>query len=160
MQIAERSVASFHYTLTNDAGDVLDSSEGREPLAYLHGVGNIVPGLEREMAGHVAGDRFNVDVAPEEGYGTYIDELVQVVPRTSFQGIDDLAVGMQFQAQTGQGPIAVVITEIEGDEVTVDGNHPLAGETLHFAVEVVEVREASAEELQHGHVHGAGGHHH
>ncbi|MCB1571727.1 MAG: peptidylprolyl isomerase, partial [Xanthomonadales bacterium] len=81
-------------------------------------------------------------------------------PRTSFQGIDDLAVGMQFQAQTGQGPIAVVITEIEGDEVTVDGNHPLAGETLHFAVEVVEVREASAEELQHGHVHGAGGHHH
>lgn len=160
MQIAERSVASFHYTLTNDAGDVLDSSEGREPLAYLHGVGNIVPGLEREMAGHVAGDRFNVDVAPEEGYGDYIDELVQIVPRTSFQGIDDLAVGMQFQAQTGQGPIAVVVTEIEGDEVTVDGNHPLAGETLHFAVEVVEVREASAEELQHGHVHGAGGHHH
>ncbi|SFN23541.1 FKBP-type peptidyl-prolyl cis-trans isomerase [Dokdonella immobilis] len=160
MQIAERSVASFHYTLTNDAGDVLDSSEGREPLAYLHGVGNIVPGLEREMAGHVAGDRFNVDVAPEEGYGDYIDELVQIVPRTSFQGIDDLAVGMQFQAQTGQGSIAVVVTEIEGDEVTVDGNHPLAGETLHFAVEVVEVREASAEELQHGHVHGAGGHHH
>lgn len=160
MQIAERSVASFHYTLTNDAGDVLDSSEGREPLAYLHGVGNIVPGLEREMAGHVAGDRFTVDVAPEDGYGTYIDELVQIVPRESFQGIDDLAVGMQFQAQTGQGPIAVVITEIEGDEVTVDGNHPLAGETLHFAVEVVEVREASAEELQHGHVHGAGGHHH
>ena len=160
MQIAERSVASFHYTLTNDAGDVLDSSEGREPLAYLHGGGNIVPGLEREMAGHVAGDRFNVDVAPEEGYGTYIDELVQVVPRKSFEGIADLAVGMQFQAQTGQGPIPVVITEIDGEEVTVDGNHPLAGETLHFAVEVVHVREASAEELQHGHVHGAGGHHH
>jgi FKBP-type peptidyl-prolyl cis-trans isomerase SlyD len=160
MQIAEHSVASFHYTLTNDAGDVLDSSEGREPLAYLHGIGNIVPGLERQMAGHVAGDRFSAEVAPEEGYGNYIDELVQIVPRQSFQGIDDLAVGMQFQAQTGQGPIAVVVTEIEGDEVTVDGNHPLAGETLHFAVEVVEVREASAEELQHGHVHGAGGHHH
>jgi FKBP-type peptidyl-prolyl cis-trans isomerase SlyD len=139
---------------------VLDSSEGREPLAYLHGIGNIVPGLERQMAGHVAGDRFSAEVAPEEGYGNYIDELVQIVPRQSFQGIDDLAVGMQFQAQTGQGPIAVVVTEIEGDEVTVDGNHPLAGETLHFAVEVVEVREASAEELQHGHVHGAGGHHH
>jgi FKBP-type peptidyl-prolyl cis-trans isomerase SlyD len=160
MQIAEHSVASFHYTLTNDAGDVLDSSEGREPLAYLHGIGNIVPGLERQMAGHVAGDRFSAEVAPEEGYGNYIDELVQIVPRQSFQGIDDLAVGMQFQAQTGQGPIAVVVTEIEGDEVTVDGTHPLAGETLHFAVEVVEVREASAEELQHGHVHGAGGHHH
>lgn len=160
MQIAERSVASFHYTLTNDAGDVLDSSEGREPLAYLHGVGNIVPGLEREMAGHVAGDSFSVDVAPEDGYGNYIDELVQVVPRKSFEGVADLAVGMQFQAQTGQGPIAVVVTEIEGDDVTVDGNHPLAGETLHFAVEIVDVRAASAEELQHGHVHGAGGHHH
>ncbi|HMM66195.1 MAG TPA: peptidylprolyl isomerase [Dokdonella sp.] len=160
MQIAERSVASFHYTLTNDAGDVLDSSEGREPLAYLHGVGNIVPGLEREMAGHVAGDSFSVDVAPEDGYGSYIDELVQVVPRKSFEGVADLAVGMQFQAQTGQGPIAVVVTEIEGDDVTVDGNHPLAGETLHFAVEIVDVRAASAEELQHGHVHGAGGHHH
>ena len=160
MQIAERTVASFHYTLTNDAGDVLDSSDGREPLAYLHGAGNIVPGLEREMAGHVAGDTFSVDVAPEEGYGTYIDELVQIVPRQSFDGVDDLAVGMQFQAQTGQGAIAVIVTDIEGDEVTVDGNHPLAGETLHFAVEIADVREASDEEIRHGHVHGAGGHHH
>lgn len=160
MQIGERTVASFHYTLTNDAGDVLDSSIGREPLAYLHGAGNIVPGLEREMAGHVAGDTFNVDVSPEEGYGAYVDDLVQIVPRESFDGIHDLAVGMQFQAQTGQGPIAVIVTEIEGDEVTVDGNHPLAGETLHFAVEIAEVREASDEEIGHGHVHGAGGHHH
>jgi FKBP-type peptidyl-prolyl cis-trans isomerase SlyD len=160
MQIAERTVASFHYTLTNDAGEVLDSSDGREPLTYLHGAGNIVPGLEREMVGHVAGDKFSVDVAAEEGYGAYVDELVQVVPRASFDGVHDLAVGMQFQAQTAQGPIAVVITEIEGDEVTVDGNHPLAGETLHFAIEIVEVREASVEEVVHGHVHGAGGHHH
>jgi len=160
MQIADRTVASFHYTLTNDAGDVLDSSEGREPLAYLHGAGNIVPGLEREMAGHVAGDRFTVDVAPEDGYGTYIAELVQRVPRAQFAGIDDLDVGMQFQAQTGSGTVAVVITEIDGDLVTVDGNHPLAGETLHFAVEVTDVREASVEEVVHGHVHGAGGHHH
>ena len=160
MQIADNSVASFHYTLTNDAGDVLDSSDGREPLAYLHGAGNIVPGLEREMIGHAAGDKFTVDVKPEDGYGNYIDELVQVVPTKSFEGVADLAVGMQFQAQTEQGPIAVVVTEIEGDEVTVDGNHPLAGETLHFAVEIVEVREASDEEKQHGHVHGAGGHHH
>ena len=160
MQIAERTVASFHYTLTNDAGDVLDSSQGREPLAYLHDAGTIVPGLEREMSGHVVGDKFNVDVAAEDGYGEYIEELVQVVPRESFAGVEDLAVGMQFQAQTGQGAIAVVVTEIEGDEVTVDGNHPLAGETLHFAVEITEVRAATDEELQHGHVHGAGGHHH
>lgn len=160
MRIADNSVASFHYTLTNDAGEVLDSSDGREPLAYLHGAGNIVPGLEREMAGHSAGDKFKVDVEPEHGYGSYIDELVQVVPRQSFEGVSDLAVGMQFQAQTQQGPIAVVVTDIEGDEVTVDGNHPLAGERLHFAVEIVDVREASEEERQHGHVHGAGGHHH
>ena len=115
MQIAERKVASFHYTLTNDAGDVLDSSGGREPLAYLHGAGNIVPGLETEMAGHVAGDKFSVDVAPTDGYGDYIEELVQIVPRESFQGVDDLAVGMQFQAQTGQGSLAVVVTEINDD---------------------------------------------
>src|SRR5690606_21784866 len=138
MQIAERKVASFHYTLTNDAGDVLDSSDGREPLVYLHGAGNIVPGLESEMAGHVAGDKFMVDVAAADGYGDYIEELVQTVPRESFQGVDDLAVGMQFQAQTGQGSIAVVVTAIDDNDVTVDGNHPLAGETLHFAVEIVD----------------------
>jgi FKBP-type peptidyl-prolyl cis-trans isomerase SlyD len=160
MQIAERSVASFHYTLTNDAGEVIDSSAGREPLAYLHGSGNIVPGLEREMLGRAAGDSFQVDVAPQDGYGNYIDELVQIVPRKAFDGVAELAVGMQFQAQTGQGSIPVVITEIDGDDVTVDGNHPLAGETLHFAVEIVEVRDASEEEIRHGHVHGAGGHHH
>ena len=160
MQIAERTVASFHYTLTNDAGDVLDSSQGREPLTYLHGAANIVPGLEAQMAGHVAGDRFDADVAAADGYGEYVPELVQVVPRAAFAGVDQLEVGMQVQAQTGQGAIPVVVTEIDGDEVTVDGNHPLAGETLHFAIEIVEVREASVEEVLHGHVHGAGGHHH
>ena len=160
MQIAARTVASFHYTLTNDEGEVLDSSQGREPLTYLHGGGNIVPGLEAQMAGHVAGDAFTAEVAAADGYGDYIAELVQIVPRASFSGVADLEVGMQFQAQTGQGSIAVTITAIEGDEVTVDGNHPLAGEALHFAVEIVEVREASVEEVLHGHVHGAGGHHH
>lgn len=160
MQITERTVASFHYTLTNDAGEVLDSSQGREPLVYLHGGHNIVPGLEAQMAGHVAGDRFTADVAAVDGYGDYIDELVQVVPRAAFAGVDELEVGMQFQAQTAHGTIPVVITEIEGDEVTVDGNHPLAGEALHFDIEIVEVREASVEEVLHGHVHGAGGHHH
>ena len=102
MQIAERTVVSFHYTLTNDAGDVLDSSDGREPLAYLHGAGNIVPGLEREMSGHVAGDKFMVDVAAADGYGDYIEELVQTVPRESFQGVDDLAVGIERQGPTGR----------------------------------------------------------
>jgi FKBP-type peptidyl-prolyl cis-trans isomerase SlyD len=144
MQIAERHVAYFHYTLTNDAGETLDSSAGREPLPYLHGAGNIVQGLEKALAGKKAGDKLTVDVAP----------------KSAFQGVTDLAPGMQFQAESNMGPVSVVVTEISGDNVTVDGNHPLAGETLHFAVEITEVREATTEEVLHGHVHGAGGHHH
>jgi len=160
MQIAERTVASFHYTLTNDAGTVIDSSAGADPLTYLHGVGHIVPGLEQAMAGHQAGDKFDVVVSPEEGYGTPNDMLIQVVPREAFQGVDDIQVGMQFQAQTPQGAISVTITKVEDGLVTVDGNHPLAGQNLNFAIEVVDVREATVEEVVHGHVHGAGGHHH
>lgn len=160
MQIAERTVASFNYTLTNDAGEIIDSSEGRSPLAYLHGAGNIVPGLEKQMAGRKAGDRFDVVVAPEEGYGQPNPMLVQTVPREAFQGVDSIEVGMEFQAQTPQGPLSVVVSKVDADNVTVDGNHPLAGKTLHFAIEVTEVRDASVEELAHGHVHGPGGHHH
>jgi FKBP-type peptidyl-prolyl cis-trans isomerase SlyD len=160
MQIAERTVASFNYTLTNDAGEVIDTSVGRSPLAYLHGAGNIVPGLEKEMAGRKAGDRFDVVVAPEDGYGQPNPMLVQVVPREAFQGVDTIEVGMEFQAQTPQGPLSVVVSKVDANEVTVDGNHPLAGKTLHFAIEVTDVRDASVEELAHGHVHGPGGHHH
>jgi FKBP-type peptidyl-prolyl cis-trans isomerase SlyD len=139
---------------------VLDASEGREPLTYLHGVGNIVAGLEKAMTGKKAGDKFQVDVSPEEGYGVHNPGLVQVVPRDAFRGVDKLEAGMQFRADSERGPMTVVITSIERDKVTVDGNHPLAGATLHFAVEITEVREASVEEVLHGHVHGAGGHHH
>lgn len=160
MQIADNTVAAFHYTLTNDAGEVLDSSRGRDPLVYLHGAGNIVPGLEKAMAGHGAGDCFEVEVAPEEGYGVRHDALMQVVPRAAFQGVDNIEVGMQFQASGPQGSMSVTVTDVKDDEVTVDGNHPLAGETLHFAIEVAEVRAATAEELSHGHAHGAGGHNH
>ena len=160
MKIAKGSVAAFHYTLTNDAGDVVDSSDGREPLTYLHGEGQIVPGLENALEGRVAGDKLNVDVTPAEGYGVSQPELVQVVPREAFQGVEDLQPGMQFQGRNDQGSINVTIAKIEGDQVTVDGNHPLAGETLHFAVEITDVRDASDEEKSHGHVHGEGGHHH
>ena len=160
MQIADRTVASFNYTLTNDAGEVIDSSEGREPLAYLHGKGNIVPGLEKEMTGKKVGDKFNVKVKPEEGYGVHNPALVQVVPRDAFRGVDKLEPGMQFRADSDRGPMMVVVTAVTGDNVTVDGNHPLAGENLNFAIEITEVREASVEEVLHGHVHGAGGHHH
>ena len=160
MQIAERTVASFHYTLTDEAGRVIDSSSGHGPLTYLHGAGNIVPGLEKAMLGRSVGDAFDVVVAPEEGSGEPNEMLVQVVPRAAFQGVEELAVGMEFQAHTPQGPMSVAIAKIEGDEITVDGNHPLAGRTLHFAIEVTDVREASLEEVMHGHVHGEGGHHH
>ncbi|MET0330047.1 MAG: peptidylprolyl isomerase [Dyella sp.] len=160
MQIAERTVAAFHYTLTDDQGQVIDSSEGREPLTYLHGTGQIVPGLEKAMLGRQAGDQFKVDVIPEEGYGVRYDDLTQEVPKDAFQGVEDLQPGMQFQGRGPQGAINVTVTKVEGDTVTVDGNHPLAGQTLHFAIEVTQVREASEEELSHGHVHGEGGHHH
>ncbi len=160
MQIAQNSVVAFHYTLTNDTGEVLDSSEGREPLTYLHGAGNIIPGLEKELEGRQTGDSLNAVVAPGEGYGEQQEQLVQEVPRDAFQGVEGIEPGMQFQAQTQGGPLMVTVTKIEGDTVTVDGNHPLAGQTLNFAVEIASVREASEEEIEHGHVHGEGGHQH
>lgn len=160
MQIADRNVASFHYTLTNDGGDVLDSSREREPLAYLHGAGNIVPGLEKAMAGRKEGDTFKVDVEPQEGYGPRHEELMQTVPMSAFQGVPEVKPGMQFQGNGPQGATLVTVTAVDGDEVRVDANHPLAGQTLHFDIEVTEVREATEDELTHGHVHGAGGHQH
>ncbi|MBB3191524.1 FKBP-type peptidyl-prolyl cis-trans isomerase [Halomonas cerina] len=160
MQIAQNAVVAFHYTLTNDAGEVLDSSEGREPLTYLHGAGNIIPGLEKELEGHTVGDKLQAKVSPEEGYGEVQPQLVQEVPRDAFQGVESVEPGMQFQAQTQGGPLMVTVTKVEGDTVTVDGNHPLAGQQLNFDVEVAEVREASQEEVEHGHVHGEGGHEH
>ena len=161
MQAADKTVVSIHYTLTNNAGEVLDSSEGREPLGYLQGAGNIIPGLEKALLGKSAGDKLNVSIAPAEGYGLRDEAQVQVVPRAAFGGAPDLEPGMQFQARNPEGYVQVVtIVNVDGDNITLDGNHPLAGETLNFAVEVVEVRAASEEELAHGHVHGAGGHHH
>jgi FKBP-type peptidyl-prolyl cis-trans isomerase SlyD len=160
MQIAQNSVAAFHYTLTDDHGQIIDSSAGRDPLTYLHGSGQIVPGLEKQMEGRSAGDKFSADVAPEEGYGVHHPELMQEVPREAFQGVEDIQPGMQFQGRGPQGEINVTVTRVDNDKVFIDGNHPLAGKTLHFAIEVADVREASAEELAHGHVHGIGGHHH
>jgi len=156
MQIARDAVVMIHYTLKNDAGEVLDSSSGHDPLAYLQGHGSIIPGLEAALEGKVAGDKVQATIAPENAYGMKEPGLVQQVPRRAFQG--EVRAGMQFTAQTEAGPRTVVVTRVQGDMVTVDGNHPLAGETLHFDVEVTEVRVATEEELAHGHVHGAGGH--
>lgn len=162
MQIGPRTVAQFHYTLTNDAGETLDSSRGGAPLTYLHGVGQIVPGLERQMAGHAKGDQFRADVPAAEGYGERIAALVQTASITMFP--EDVRAevqpGMQFQAESNMGPVLVTVVAVEGDQVTLDGNHALAGQALHFEIEVVSVREASVEEVMHGHVHGEGGHHH
>jgi FKBP-type peptidyl-prolyl cis-trans isomerase SlyD len=160
MSITDGQVVSIHYTLTDDAGEVIDSSAGGEPLAYLHGHGNLVPGLERELTGKNAGDRLRVKVAPADGYGEYNRELVQSVPRRSLKGLADVTVGMRLQAHTADGPRAVTVTRVTGDMVTLDGNHPLAGKNLNFDVEVAAVRAATEQELSHGHVHGPGGHHH
>lgn len=159
MQVAANNVVSIHYTLTDDKGMVLDSSAGGEPLAYLHGAGNIVPGLEKALEGRKTGDKLSVQVRPEEGYGQRDESLVQRVPRRAFQGVRDLKAGMRFTAESSHGPMQVTVTQVQGDMITVDGNHALAGQTLNFDIEITSVREASAEELMHGHVHGPGGHH-
>ncbi len=154
-------VVSMHYQLTLEGGQVVDSSKGADPLAYLHGAGNIVPGLEQAMEGKAPGDSFEVTVTPEEGYGAHREEAVQEVPRGAFPDDAALEAGVQFQAtDQNQNPIMGTIEALDGDKVKVDFNHPLAGKTLNFAIDVVEVREATDEETQHGHVHGPGGHAH
>lgn len=160
MQIADKSIVSIHYTLTNAEGETLDSSVGQEPLIYLQGANNIVQGLENALLGKAVGDSLQVSVAPSEGYGELREDLVQEVDRSAFVGVDDIQVGMQFMAQTPWGEQPVTVVKFEGESITLDGNHPLAGQTLNFDVEVLEVRAASAEELDHGHVHGPGGHQH
>ncbi|MEY4685912.1 MAG: hypothetical protein RLZ25_2371 [Pseudomonadota bacterium] len=160
MQIEHQKVVSIHYTLTNEAGQVLDSSENQEPLAYIHGHGNIIPGLENALVGLSKGEKLKVTVAPADGYGERDDSMVQAVPRSAFQDVDDIKPGMQFQAQSPEGIQLVTVVSVDGDEVTLDGNHPMAGITLIFDVEITDVRDATAEELDHGHVHDPGGHHH
>jgi FKBP-type peptidyl-prolyl cis-trans isomerase SlyD len=159
VSIKQNSVVTLHYTLRDDAGTVIDSSSEGEPLAYLHGHGNIVAGLERELEGRTRGDKLQVKVSPADGYGEHKDDLVQKVPRRLLKGIPSVSVGMRLQAQTEQGPRAVTITHVTGDMVTLDGNHPLAGKNLNFDINIEDVRDATAEELAHGHVHGPGGHH-
>lgn len=160
MPIAQDDVVTIHYTLSDETDEVIDSSAGGEPLAYLHGHGNIIPGLERELAGKNVGDRLKVRVPAADGYGEYDRALVQQVPRRALKGIANLKVGMRVQAGTQHGQRPVTVTRIAGDMVTLDGNHPLAGRDLQFDVEITAVRAATAEELAHGHVHGDGGHHH
>lgn len=159
MQIEKEKVVAIHYTLRDNAGTVLDSSAGKEPLYYLQGFGNLIPGMEQGLEGKVKGDKLQIQVSPEMGYGLRDDNAVQQVPMDAFGG-QKVEVGMQFQAGGEQGRFIVTVTAVEEGMVTVDANHPLAGVELHFDVEVMDVREATADEIAHGHVHGPDGHHH
>ncbi|MFZ4785496.1 MAG: FKBP-type peptidyl-prolyl cis-trans isomerase [Flavobacteriales bacterium] len=158
MQISNEKVAAIHYTLKDNNGTVLDSSEGKDPLYYLHGFGNLIPGMEKGLEGKVKGDKFDIKVSAADGYGERDDAAIQQVPVSAFGGAD-VKVGMQFRAGNEHGQYLVTVTEVNGDMVTVDANHPLAGVELNFAVEVMEVREATQDEIAHGHVHGPGGAH-
>ncbi|WP_438970051.1 FKBP-type peptidyl-prolyl cis-trans isomerase [Methylophaga sp.] len=160
MKVAENKVVVIDYTLTDNEGSVIDSSEGAGPLAYLHGAGNIIPGLEEALVDKEAGDEVKASIEPAKAYGERHDQLKQEVPSELFSGVEKVEVGMQFQSETEQGPVLVTVVEIKDDTITVDGNHPLAGVPLNFEVTVREVREPSEEELEHGHVHGEGGHQH
>ncbi len=159
MKIAKDSVVRFHYTVSESGQEALETSNDREPLAILYGHGNIIPGLENAMLDRQSGEQFGVDVTAAEAYGEKRDGLSQRVPKKHF-GAQKLAPGMQVVLQTNFGPRPVTIQKVGMSVVDVDLNHPMAGKDLHFDVEIVEVREATAEELQHGHVHGEGGHQH
>jgi FKBP-type peptidyl-prolyl cis-trans isomerase SlyD len=160
VKIAKNAVAALEYTLKNDGGEVLDTSEGRGPLTYLHGAENLIPGLEAELEGKGAGDELSVRIAPADAYGERDEEMKQTVKRDVMPEDAQIEVGMQLQAESEGGVHIVTVIGVEGDDIHLDGNHPLAGVALNFDVKVVEVREATAEELEHGHVHGEGGHEH
>lgn len=160
-KIGEKRVVTLHYTLKNSKGEVVDSSAGSEPLTYLHGSGEMVPGFEKNLAGKKAGEKHSFAVAPVDGYGEREGKGPQRVPKAAFEGIGDIEVGMALDTEGDDGHSQTVwIAAIDNDYVTIDINHPLAGETLHFEVEVLSVRKATADEVKHGHVHGPHGHHH
>lgn len=160
MQIEKNKVVGIDYKLTDKDGKLIDSSESHGPLYYIQGIGNLIPGLESALEGKKTGDSLKVAIPAKDAYGEVNEALCQTVPRTQFESAEGVELGMQFEVETEEGELVVTVTKIEGDSVTVDGNHPLAGIELHFDVTVKEIREASAEEMAHGHVHGPGGHHH
>lgn len=154
MSISKNKVASIAYTVkTLDEDILIDSADSSSPLEYLHGYQNLIPGLENALEGHQVGDKFSVNIESANAYGDYNEDLVQRVPKEVFEGADSLEVGMRFLADTDMGPVPVQITDIDGDSVTVDGNHMLAGKDLAFDVEVVGLRDATEDEISHGHLH-------
>jgi len=159
MQITDKLAVSIHYILTDSTGKQLDSSRDEDPMVYLHGSGQIIPGLENALLGKKAGDKFKTTIAPADAYGERREDMLQIVPMTMFEGMDKVEEGMQFHADASQGVNVVTVTKVDGDEVTIDGNHPLAGETLTFDVEVMDIRPATEDELSHKHIHGEGCNH-
>lgn len=154
LMIGDNLVVSIHYKLTDNDGKVIDTSEGMDPLTYLHGVGNLIPGLEKELVGKVENDALTVKVEPAEGYGEVVEELIESVPKVAFQDVDNIEAGMFFEAKNPNGDMQrIVVKKVEGDMVTIDANHPLAGVELNFDVTIVSIREATEEEIAHGHVH-------
>ena len=159
IKIDKNKAVTIDYTLTDPLGTVLDSSTGGTPLTFIQGAGNIIPGLEVALEGKAPGDQLSVRIAPEQGYGTRNEKLIQTIPKDLFKEVGELKIGMQLEAHSDKGNQLFTIVRIDGDKVTVDSNHPLAGVTLHFDVTVREVREAAAVELEHGHAHGPDTHH-
>lgn len=155
--IAKDTAVKFNYTLKDDEGNIIDKSPEGQPLAYLHGHQNIIPGLEKQLEGKSAGEKVHAVIEPADAYGEYEETAVQRVPRENFQGVDDIQPGMQFQSESNGHVMLVTVTDVNDEEVTVDANHPLAGKRLTFDVEIQEVRAATEDELNHGHVHGEGG---
>ncbi len=160
MNIEKNSVVQMHYKLTNGEGKLLDSSEGREPLTYLHGNKMLIPGLENQLEGKSVGNAFKAAVKADDAYGQKYDEMIHIVPKSNFNGDGELKAGLQIQIDTNEGKQMAIVTKVEGENVTVDMNHPLAGMDLTFDVEILTIRKATQEEIDHGHVHGPGGHKH
>ena len=152
MLVTKNNVVTINYTLSDDEGNILDTSEGREPLSYLHGVGALISGLESALEGKTDGDSFSVSIPPEDGYGEWDEHLVQSMPANSF-GEQKIEVGMEVEVQTSEGLQVFTVIDLENDNVILDGNHPLANVTLNFDLMVLNVRAATPEELNHGHVH-------
>ena len=159
MQITNNTAVSIHYTLTSDEGEKIDSTDGSEPMVYLHGCGNIIVGLEKALHNKNIGDKFSVRVEAADAYGEFNDDMIQTISREMFDGIDKLEAGMQFHTAANSGTGIITVLNVNGDDVTIDSNHPLAGQALNFEVEVVSVRLATKEELSHGHIHSDGCHH-
>ncbi|MBN2554054.1 MAG: peptidylprolyl isomerase [Spirochaetales bacterium] len=154
MQVEKNKVVEIDYTLKDDSGQVIDSSEGKDPLSYIQGTGNLIPGVENALEGKNSGERVEITVPPETGYGVRDDSLMLTIERDKFSEVDDLKEGQRFRMETPDGPMVFTVLKIDEAEVLVDGNHPLAGMTLSFDITIQSVRDATAEELDHGHVHG------